>query len=296
MLPLFIKRQLPLMRHRRVVVSGRNMHVMDRGEGRPVLMLHGNPTWSFLYRKVIAALLDDNRGQQLHLVAPDLIGLGFSEKPRDPLVHTLRNHSRYIASLVEALDLRDVILVVQDWGGPIGLHAFRHMQDRLSGLVVLNTVVGPPKPGFRPTAFHRFAHSKVLAPLAFRGLGFPQLNLNIAQGDKRSIPYVAQRAYRYPLRNRLDNGAPLALARMVPDDAHHVSIQPLQECQEVFDAFDGPCHVVWGDNDPVLGGVRTHIERLKPTAKVTRTNAGHFLQEEVPQTIADAILDVDAQL
>ncbi|MCP4500069.1 MAG: alpha/beta fold hydrolase [Deltaproteobacteria bacterium] len=291
-IPLFVKRQLPPMRHRFLSVAGRQMHVMDRGKGRPVLMVHGNPTWGFLYREVISALLDDEKGRSLHLVAPDLIGLGYSEKPQHNEVHTLRNHSLFLKSLVQQLDLHDVILVFQDWGGPICLHAFAEMRERIGAMVVLNTAVGPPKQPFNPTLFHRFAQTSVAAPLMFRGFGFPQLNLNLVQGDKRSIRRNAARAYRAPLAGLANNRAPLAMARMVPDSHAHPSITPLKETLDVFQSFSGPIRMVWGDNDPILGGVRTYLERLKPDAKVVRTSAGHFLQEEVPDEIAAAILDV----
>ena len=97
------------------------------------------------------------------------------------------------------------------------------------------------------------------------------------------------RAYRFPLRGLAQNAAPLALARMVPNSLAHPSIEPLRRCQELIEGHRGPAAIVWGDRDPVLGRVRSWIEKLLPNARVTRTSAGHFLQEEVPAEIADAI-------
>jgi haloalkane dehalogenase len=97
------------------------------------------------------------------------------------------------------------------------------------------------------------------------------------------------RAYRFPLRGLAQNAAPLALARMVPNRPTHPSIEPLRRCQELIESYSGPAAIVWGDRDPVLGRVRSWIEKLLPKARVTRTRAGHFLQEEVPGEIADAI-------
>jgi cis-3-alkyl-4-acyloxetan-2-one decarboxylase len=115
-LPAWLDRMVPF--ERSVVDLGEHrVHVMQAGSGRPVLMLHGNPTWGFLWRKVAAEL----RGEPLRLVMPDLVGLGFSDKPRDLAAHTLENHGRWMAALVERLDLRDLVFVGQDWGGPIGL-------------------------------------------------------------------------------------------------------------------------------------------------------------------------------
>jgi haloalkane dehalogenase len=268
------------------------MHVMEAGEGRPVLMLHGNPTWGFLYRKVVQEL----SGEPLRLIMPDLIGLGLSDKPRDAAEHQLDHHADWLGELVDGLGLEGVVFVGQDWGGPIGLCALEKRRERLAGLVILNTVVGPPRPGFRPTAFHRFSQMPVLSDLAFRGLGFPETALWIAQGDKSSIRGKVARAYRYPLRRFRDRVAPLALARMVPDSLGHPSVPALERCQALVESFKGPAAIVWGDRDPVLGRVRRRVERLLPDAPVTLTQAGHFLQEEVPAEIARAVRDVASRI
>jgi haloalkane dehalogenase len=294
-LPDWLATLVPFERYR-LDVGDYRMHVMERqaeeggASASPVLMVHGNPTWGFLYRKIVAEL----PAESLRLIMPDLIGLGFSDKPRNAEAHQLENHIGWLGALIDCLDLRNVLLVVQDWGGPIGLGAFAGREDRLGGLVILNTVIGPPRPGFRPTRFHRFARLPIIAGLVFRGLGFPQTALARAQGDRSSISGTVARAYRYPLRHFADRAAPLALARMVPDSHDHPSIPGLERSQEVATSFDGPIAVVWGDRDPVLGRVRRHIQRLFPDAPVRRTAAGHFLQEEVPVEIAAAIKQVDA--
>ena len=100
----------------RIDVGDAEMHVMESGEGRPVVMLHGNPTWGFLYRKVAERLT----GQNLRLVMPDLIGFGFSSRPDSTSDHTLANHAGWFGGLIDALDLRDLVFVGQDWGGAIG--------------------------------------------------------------------------------------------------------------------------------------------------------------------------------
>jgi haloalkane dehalogenase len=169
-------------------------------------------------------------------------------------------------------------------------------RHRLAGLVVLNTALSPPKEGFRPTTFHRFAHTRGLGDVAFRVLGFPQVALGLAQGDRRSIRGNTARAYRYPLRHVRDNAAPLALARMVPNSLEHPSIPRLRQCQEVVQSFSGPAAIVWGDRDPVLGRLRTWVHKLLPHASMRRTEAGHFLQEEVPGEIAAAVREVAASL
>jgi haloalkane dehalogenase len=289
-LPLWLARELPF--HRAMVdVGGFAMHVMEQGQGLPVLMLHGNPTWGFLWRRVAAELASE----PLRLVMPDLIGLGLSDHPRDRSVHTLEFHARTIGALVDALGLERFVLVVQDWGGPIGALMASQRPSAIAGLVVLNTVLGPPKPGFRPTAFHRFARVPLVSDLVFRGLLFPARGMGFAQGDRSSVHGDVERAYRWVLRDRRSNGAPLWLARMVPASQEHPSIPGLRRCEAWASGFTGPSAIVWGDRDPVLGRVFKRIHALLPHATVTRTEAGHFLQEEVPVPIAQAIRAVTAR-
>jgi haloalkane dehalogenase len=288
-LPRWLARMFPEgMRRRMVDVGARtHMHVAEWGEGRPVLMVHGNPTWGFLYREVVRELL----GEPLRLVVPDLIGLGCSDKPRHPAAHSLEAHGRWLGALVDRLELDGLVFVGQDWGGPIGLAALAPRLPCVHAMVVLNTSVGPPREGFRPTAFHRFARMPVVSDLVFR-LGFPQNVMRFAQGDRASIRGKIARAYRWPLRNVVERVAPLALARMVPDSLAHPSVEPLRACERAITSFEGRIEVVWGERDPILGRVVNHVERLLPRAKVTRTRAGHFLQEEVPGVIADAVRSV----
>lgn len=290
-IPAWLRDMLPSdIRRYRIDVGGRLMHVMERGEGRPVLMIHGNPSWGFLYRKVIDRLTDE----PLRVVVPDLIGLGFSDKPTDAREHTLDAHIGWMRALIEALELRDVLLVVQDWGGCVGAGAFAELPERLTGLVVLNTVLSPPKADFKATLVHRLSQLPVVSELVFREAGLAEKLMWTVQGDRRSVRGAVARAYRYPLRKRRDRVGPLALARMTPNNFDHPSIEPMRRCQKLIESYRGPAAIVWGDKDPVLGSVRSWIQKLLPQASVTRTAAGHFLQEEVPDEIADAIREVAA--
>jgi haloalkane dehalogenase len=261
---------------------------MEAGEGSAVVFLHGNPTWGFLWRNVARRLA----AAPLRLVMPDLVGLGLSEKPRDPGFHTLENHARIVGALLDVVAPGPLVLVLHDWGGPIGLAAMAERQGRLAGLVVTNTGVGPPRPTTRPTPFHRFANLPVVSDLAFRLLGFPQNALHLAQADRRSIRGDVARAYRWPLRRIADRTAPLAFARMVPLGPDHPSMAPLGRAFAVAKAFAGPAAIVWGDRDPVLGRALRGVAGALPAATVTRVIAGHYPQEETPGPIADAVLDV----
>ncbi|MFP2930043.1 alpha/beta fold hydrolase [Pyxidicoccus sp. 3LG] len=282
-LPAFISSQLPFRSHFVPTRFGR-MHFLDHGEGRPVLLLHGNPTWCFLWRKVMARLA----GSPLRLVAPDLIGLGLSDKPRELSAHTLAAHGQALLELVERLELRDVVLGVQDWGGPIGAWLAARSGGRVTGLVVLNTSMLTPR-SFRGTAFHRFARMPGVSDVAFRLLNFPVPVLGRSQGDARSISGDVTRAYAWPLRHVANRAAPLALARIVPDRADHPTVAELAEGDAWVRGFKGPAELVWGLKDPILGrALKRHREAL-PHARVTETQAGHFLQEEVPDEIAAAV-------
>lgn len=289
-LPRFIARMLPF--DRRVVdVNSHSIHAIDHGTGRPVLLLHGNPTWSFLWRKVIAALDPGS----FRCVAPDLPGFGLSTKPQTMAAHTLELHTFAIAALVERLGLRDVILVGQDWGGPIAACVAARMPERIAGVVLGNTAVVLPE-RFRGTPFHRFARLPLVSDLSFRWLGLPIALMDLAQGDRRSISGKVKLAYTWPLRHVRERAGVLALARMVPDGPNHRSVPALRQGDAWLRGFDGPVSLVWGERDPILGrALRRHTSAL-PNAHVTRTAAGHFLQEEVPDALAAAIRDVDRRL
>jgi pimeloyl-ACP methyl ester carboxylesterase len=286
-LPDFIARALPFERSL-VEVGALRLHVMEAGAGPAAVLVHGNPTWGFLWRKVAAPLA----AAGLRVVMPDLAGLGLSDKPRDASFHTVENHARTVGALLDAVAPGKLLLVVHDWGGPIGLAALAGRPDRLAGLVVTNTLVGPPRPGFRPTRFHRFAHLPVLSDVAFRLLGFPQNALHRVQADRRSISGEVARAYRWPLRRVRDRVAPLALARMAPLDQDHPSIAQMRRAFEVATSFAGPAAVVWGERDPMIGRALRGVAEALPSAAVTRVPAGHYPQEETPGAIADAVLDV----
>jgi haloalkane dehalogenase len=290
-LPPFLERLLPFERYV-VEAGGCRIHVAERGDGLPVVLVHGNPTWSFLWRKVAAALA----GDPLRVIMPDLAGFGLSEKPSDLAFHSVDRHASILAALFDRLGLDRLLLGVHDWGGPIGLLAAAARPGRLAGLVLTNTGVSPPRPGSIGTPFHRVSRLPVVSDLLFRGLGFPQGALALAQGDRRSIRGDVARAYRWPLRRIRDRAGPLALARMVPmGDEDHPSVPALRRCLDAARAFRGPAAIVWGERDPILGRALRRVAEVFPEAPVTRTDGGHFLQEEHPAEIAAAIRDVAAR-
>jgi haloalkane dehalogenase len=294
-LPAFIEQQLPAgARHHDARAGSESLHVMEWGprDGRAIVLVHGNPTWGFLWRKVVAAVLA--REPSLRLIVPDLVGLGLSSRP-PASAHTLANHGRWLGEAIDQIAPGPLVLVAQDWGGPIGLRAMADRRERLRGIVLGNTAVGPPAASFKPTLFHRLSQLPVISELLFRGLGFPLGVLHLSQGDRRSIRGDVARAYRWPLRRIEARTAPLALARMVPDSLAHPTVPELAICEELFRTAPVPIAMVWGTKDPILGRVINHAARLRPDASVVRTRAGHFLQEEVPEELATAIVEVAAR-
>src|SRR5688572_7072645 len=164
-LPDFIRAQLPAgFREQMVSVGRERMHVLEWGppDGKPVLLVHGNPTWSFLWRKVVGELARDG----LRLVCPDLIGLGLSSTPEIP-AHTLEHHAAWLGAAIDQLIPGPLVVAAQDWGGPISLHAMWRRQDRLRGLVLGNTAISPPGPKFQATLFHRLAQLPLASDLLF---------------------------------------------------------------------------------------------------------------------------------
>jgi pimeloyl-ACP methyl ester carboxylesterase len=285
-LPGWIRRQFRFVR-RAARVDGQLMTFVDHGpeDGPPVLLVHGNPTWSFLWRRVIGRLEHDG----FRLIAPDLIGFGTSDKPRSPRAHRLDVHIDHVARLVEALGLRSFVAVGQDWGGPIAAGTAERHHDRLRGLVFGNTAVLKPARPFRPKAFHRFAHTPVVSDLVFRGAMFPVWMLHRTQGDPKSMSWPARAAYAWPFRHPLDRAGPLGLARMVPNSEDHPTTAVMDRVGAFIESYEGPTEFIWGTRDPLLGrGLRRHTEAM-PHANARETDAGHFLQEEVPDDFASAI-------
>jgi haloalkane dehalogenase len=270
-----------------VRVGDHAIHLVDHGEGPAVLLMHGNPTWCFLWRKVIRRL------EGVRAIAPDLVGFGLSDKPRRTSFHDLEGHVARMVAVVEHLAVDELVIVGQDWGGPIACGVGEALKDRVRGLVLANTAVLTPRRPPRATTFHRFAHLPGISDLVFRGLGFPQAtSLHSVQGDPGSIGPYERRAYRWPLRRLRDRAGPVALARMVPHREGHPSLPALDRIGRWVEGWEGPAALVWGLRDPILGrALRRHREAL-PQASVRESQAGHFLQEEVPDLLAEAIHEV----
>ncbi len=288
-LPSWLRRQLPYERVD-VQVRGRRMTFVDHGprDALAVLLVHGSPTWSYLWRKVILEL----DGRPLRLIAPDLIGFGTSDKPMSPSAHRLSTHIDQVVALVSTLELERFVAVGQDWGGPIACGVAERLADRVAGLVLGNTAVLRPARPFRSKAFHRFSHLPLVSDLVFRGALFPVPVMDRVQGDRRSIGWPQKAAYAWPFLHPLHRAGALGMARMVPDAEAHPSTAVMDRVGAYVERYEGPAALVWATRDPILGrGLRRHHEAL-PHASVRTCEAGHFSQEEVPELWAEAICEV----
>jgi haloalkane dehalogenase len=249
--------------------DGLRMHYLDEGEGSPVLLLHGEPTWSFLYRKIIAALAGRNR-----CVAPDYFGFGRSDKPTDPAFYSYDGHVKSIARLVSALDLRDLTVVVQDWGGPIGFRFAVENPERVGRLVVMNTGIGAQAPNDEWLRFRDFVRRTGTEIAAGRLVG---LTLRQPSSDEVIAGYDAP----FPVPE-----SRIGIVRFpeeVPTARNHPNAATMLAVREKLRLFDRPALVLFGDSDPIFTRRAAEaMAELLPCAALDPPveGAGHFLQED----------------
>ena len=260
------------------------MHVMDKGSGKPIVLIHGNPMWGYLYKKVLDQL--DNTSARL--IVPDLIGFGFSDKIKIGETISFTN-TEWMSNFFKTIKEDSVGLVIHDWGGMIGVAGAMRAGKKIDGLVVMNTSVTAPKDGFNPTWFHGLSQTPIISDLLFRIFNFPQAYLGLFQGIPNSYSKEDLRSYKYPLRKFKDNIGPLALARMVPNNMSHPSVAIEKEVEEFLRSYKGPAEIVWGMNDSVMWKLRRRTERLLPQAKTVKTDAGHFVQQESPEKVVESM-------
>ena len=282
-IPEWLLRHLPY-NHYTIDVGKKNMHVMEKGNGKPIILVHGNPMWGYLYKKILDQL--DNTSARL--IVPDLIGFGFSDKIKIG-EHSLEAHTEWMSNFFKTIKEDSIGLVIHDWGGMIGVAGAMRAGKKINGLVVMNTSVTAPKDGFNPTWFHNLSQMPIISDLLFRIFNFPQAYLGLFQGIPNSYSKEDLRSYKYPLRKFTDNIGPLALARMVPNNMSHPSVAIEKEVEEFLRSYKGPAEIVWGMNDSVMWKLRRRTERLFPQAKTVKTDAGHFVQQESPEKVVESM-------
>lgn len=259
------------------------MNYVDEGEGEPILLLHGEPTWSYLWRKIIPQL----PGRK---IAPDLIGFGRSDKPEEIGWYSYDKHVDSIVRLVESLDLRRITLVVHDWGGPIGLRFAVEHPERVARLVILNTGIGggraPSETWLRFRAAVRSAGGEL------------DIGRLVAAGTAQGLPDDVREAYDACFPTPESKAGALAFPELVPAEPEHPNTEPMNRVRDALRSWDKPALVVWGADDRVLPlSVAEMFVGLIPGARgpVAIEGASHFLQEDKPDAVAGAIREFLAQ-
>ena len=269
------------------VQPGLKVHVLETGNGFPVFLMHGNPTSGFLYREVAENLPLD----RVRVIMPTSLGLGFSSKiPASE--HTLENHIGWIHSVLKELELTELVYSGQDWGGPIGMGALSQSPDILKGAVILNTGFNAPTLNVDISPAHALVKIPLIGELIIEVFFSIFDRLGSTQGNPESWSSEIAELYGRPVYESGNFKAPLAMMRMVTDGPNHPSTPSMQKIEKYVESLQIPTEIVWGMNDPILGKLLPSMQQNFPKASVTKTSAGHFLQEEVPEEIAEALVRV----
>ncbi len=264
------------------VDDGLRMAFIDEGprDGEVVLLLHGEPTWSFLYRKMIAGFVREG----IRAIAPDLIGFGRSDKPVRPADYTYARHVDWMHAFIEQLDLRSITVVVQDWGSLIGLRVAAEADDRFARIVVAN--------GFLPTA-------RQSVPPAFRiwrafarwSPLFPVGRI-VASGCVTKISREVRAAYDAPFPSRAYLAGARVFPALVPTVESDPAVPANRAAWDRLGQWTKPFLTLFGKNDPILGRADRPLQEHVPGAKGQpheRFWGGHFVQEDRGDHLVDAI-------
>jgi haloalkane dehalogenase len=262
-----------------VEIEGLRMAYVDQGKGDAVLMLHGEPTWGYLYRHMIPPLAQAGR-----VIVPDLIGFGRSDKPVAANAYTYKSHVRWVRKFVEQLDLRHVTLIGQDWGGLIGLRVLAQSPARFVRLVAMNTAIPDGRRlGDSFMKWRRFSQR-------VEAIDLPKLMRNSLK--KRVLTDAEAAAYAAPFPAKEYQTAALVFPRLVPIRPDHPGAYENRRAIERLRTLRLPVFLPWADGDPITAAAEEHLRSIFPHAAppVVIRGAGHFLQEDSGEEVAEKIL------
>jgi haloalkane dehalogenase len=259
------------------------MAYIDEGprSGPVVLLLHGEPTWSFLYRKMIRPFV----AAGMRAIAPDLVGFGRSDKPTAPSDYTYARHVAWVTALVGVLDLQEVTVVVQDWGSLIGLRVAMENQNRFARIVVANGFLPTARQGV-PAAFRAWRAFARWSPV------FP-IGRIVASGCVTKVSSEVRRAYEAPFPTRDHKAGARIFPALVPTREHDPAIPANRAAWDALGRWDKPFLTLFGKNDPILGAADVPLQRHVPGAKDQpheRFWGGHFVQEDRGDYLAEKII------
>jgi haloalkane dehalogenase len=263
-------------------VEGLRLHYLDEGptDGSPIVCFHGEPTWAYLYRKMITPLASAG----YRVICPDYAGFGRSDKPTDRRWYSYDRHVALMAALLDELDVSGAAVVVQDWGGPIGLRWAVEHSDRVARLVILNTGIftGRVSQGF--LAWRAFAEKNPDLPVGFvlQGATKTELTPDVLAAYEAPFPTVESKAgaAQFPL--------------LVPTEQDAPGAEEMRAVADALSRWEKPALIAFSDSDPVFPHPKSgevFAERI-PGARpqVTIADAAHFLQEDKGEQIAQEIL------
>ncbi len=264
-------------------LGGIRMHYLDEGknEQEVVLMLHGEPSWCFLYRKMIPILVSSG----FRVVAPDLIGFGKSDKPVDPDAHTYQAHVDWMVAFVQQLNLQQITLVAQDWGGLIGLRVAAEHASRFKRIVAANTFLptGDQQP---PEAFFQWREFSQKTRVF-------DVGKVVQLGCVSELPAEVVAAYDAPFPEESYKVAARRFPMLVPVSPDDPAAAANRRAWQVLRNWQKPFITIFSDSDPITRGAETYLQKFIPGAKgqdhAILRNAGHFLQEDQGEVFAQKV-------
>lgn len=262
------------------VVEDLRAAYVEAGSGDPILMLHGEPTWGYLYRRMIPALSKIGR-----VIVPDLIGFGRSDKPAAPNAYSFRAHVRWMRKFIEQLGLERITLVCQDWGGLIGLCVLAENSSRFARLAATHTGIGgvDRKPGEAFRKWRAFSQRT-------RFMDAPRMIARTLVKRRESIGADELAAYGAPFPGPEYQTAALAFPRLVPIRPDHPGAFQSAQAAAKLRKLDLPVFLPWGDSDPITSRGRAALHDIFPHAVAADLpGGGHFIQEDCGEELADLI-------
>ena len=272
-----------------IEVDGLRMHYVDEGpkDGKVVLMLHGEPSWSYLYRYMIPVCAAAGH----RVIAPDLIGFGKSDKPTDIDDYSYQSHMDWVTAFIKQLNLEDITLVCQDWGSLIGLRLAAENEASFSAIVLGNGMLPTGDEGVMPKVF------KIWQKFARYSPWFPIARI-IEWGSFKSLSKDERRAYDAPFPSAAHKAGARAFPRLVPTDGNNPASDANRAAWEVLKQWNKPFLTAFSNGDPVTRGFDKLFQKMVPGAQGqphVKLNGGHFLQEDAGTEFAQAVNELLAR-